>query len=127
MKLVTLKTANEVNLGDVKVEFVKEDTTLKEVILTTKAGEVFIIKHGESYSSSVRVLRRQEFDTKEVYRLTGSFCGVKVCEDYESEREADRRGEELALKDANAELKVKKTTVKVDDSGVPLASEDIPF
>ena len=130
MKLKQIKTARELKLPGIRVEFVKEENKLVELIIRPEGEEVsYSVRPGESYNQSIRVYERRDFETKTVHRLKGTFMGLKVHEDFDTPEEASRRADELTIKDCNAELIVVPVEVKVDESGepVPGLDSDIPF
>lgn len=130
MKLKQVNTVRELKLPGIRVEFVKEESKLVEVILSPEGEEVsYSIRPGESYTNAVRVYERREFETKTVHRLKGTFMGLKVHEDFDTPEAASRRADELKDKDYNADLSVSPVDIRVDESGepVPGLDSDIPF
>lgn len=126
MKLKEIKTAREVLLPGIRVEFVIEGTALKEVILQPEGEEVsYAIKSGENYTSTIKLFERLEYETKTVTRLSGTFMGLKVQEDFDNIGEANRRIDELGAVAATDGLMVKPAQVKVDETGFPLSNSDI--
>lgn len=130
MKLKAITTAREVVLPGIRVEFVTEGTSLKEMILSPENDDrSYSVRPVDTYSATLKVFQRLEFETKTVYRLKGVFMGLKVHEDHDTESKALQRRLELDLKDTDAILEVVQVEIRVDDSGepVPGLDNDIPF
>lgn len=129
MKLVQIKTARELKLPGTYVEFVTEGDALKEIILRPEGEpESYSIKPGTSYSDTVRVFIRREFEVKDQWRLTGTLRGLKVQQDFDTEKEAQQ-----ALNENQDGMKggaIKPVQVRVDEAGEPVGpapGDDIPF
>lgn len=129
MKLVQIKTARELKLPGTHVEFVTEGDALKEIILRPEGEpESYSVKPGTSYSDTVRVFIRREFEVKEQWRLTGTLRGLKVQQDFDTEKEAQQALNEN--QDGMKDGAIKPVQVRVDEAGEPLpvpAADDIPF
>ena len=92
MKLVEIKSVNEVTLPGVRVEFVTEGTLLKEVIFRPEGSEdSWSIRPGPAYQESLKVFRRSMFETVERFRLSGTVLGVRVQEDFDTRNEAESK------------------------------------
>jgi len=126
MKLVSIKSVNEIHLPSVRVEFEKENDTIVGVQLTNENGDAFFIRGAESYARSVKIFRRQDFETKQVHRLQGTVLGIKVSEDFDNEYDASTRRDSILARDPSAELAIVEQTIKVDDAGHAVET-DIPF
>lgn len=109
MRYRTVKSANEIGLNDVRVEFEFHDKNLRSVRITDKNGKFFIVQAGESYSNSVKVLVEEPFDQVDRWKVEGSVVGIPVSEYFEYEHEADDRVREIAraTEDSNSVTKVK--------------------
>lgn len=132
MKLVQIKTARELKLPGTHIEFVTEGDSLKEVIFRPEGEEeTYSIKPGTSYSDTVRVFLRREYEVKEVHRVTGNFFDVNVSQDFDTPKEASDKVNSMTSRDANAELKITPVKVRVDEAGEPIKNaplnDDIPF
>lgn len=130
MKLVQIKTARELKLPGIHVEFVTEGDTLKEVILRPEGEpESYAIRHPGSYSNAINVFVRREFEIKERFRLSGTLFDIKVIQDFDDKGEAERKRDSMLNRDASADLKVELVQVRVDEAGEPVAhlNDDIPF
>lgn len=129
MKLVKIKTARELKLPGTSVEFVTEGDNLKEVILRPEGEpESFSIKMGHAYSDTVKVFIRREFEVKEQWRLTGTLRGLRVSQDFDTEREAQQALNEN--QDGMKDGAIKPVQVRVDEAGEPVwpaPGDDIPF
>ena len=127
MRLVSIKSPNELKLAGINVEFEKEDSTLQGVKLTTEAGDIFVIRSTESYSRSVKVLKRQDYETVTKHCLKGQVLSIPILEYFEHHHEASARKSDLELKDSSSELEISEVEVKVDDDGKPVKDDVIPF
>ena len=129
MKLVQIKTARELKLPGTSVEFVTEGDSLKEVILRPEGEpESYSIKVANTYSDSVKVFIRREFEVKEQWRLTGTLRGLKVQQDFDTEKEAQQALNEN--QDVMKDGAIKPVQVRVDEAGEPVGPadhDDIPF
>lgn len=129
MQLIQLKSASEIRLPGVSVEFISEDKTLKEVILRTKDNpDGYTIRPGSSYSESVRVFRRQMHETKKVWRVSGTIFGMDVSKDHDDEAAANRHRIELTNQTGNP-IKVEEVEIRVMDTSdpAPASGDGIPF
>lgn len=128
MKLVLIKTARELKLPGVHVEFVTEGDVLKELILRPEGEpESYCVRSGETYSSSIKVFIRREFEMKERFRLSGTMHGIKFQQDYDSQGEAESAKRQLP---ASGEYEINPVKVRVDEAGEPVGpapGDDIPF
>lgn len=131
MKLVSIKSPSEMTLPGVHVALEKENDTVVGILLTNEKGDTFCIRGAESYSRSIKIFRRQDFETKKVHRLQGTVLGIKVSEDFDEEYDATSRRDKILAKDASAELAIVECTIKVDDAGNAIESNasdsEIPF
>ena len=129
MKLVEIKAAKGLKLPGIRVEFVTEGTSIKEVILRPEEGETsFLIKAGASYAECLKLFERVQFENKTVHRVKGTLLGLAVQQDFDTPEAASKRIDELMDQDANADLTVAPATVLVDEVGEPVAGvDDIPF
>lgn len=129
MKLVQIKTARELKLPGTHVEFVTEGDTLKEIIFRPEGEEEsYAIRKGGTYTDEIKAFVRREFEVKEVWRLTGTFTGVNVFQDYDDETEANHQM--VSLNARGGDLKVTPVKVRVDEAGEPVGpapGDDIPF
>lgn len=128
MKLERMKTASQVKLPGINIEFVTEDRTLTEIILRPEGSEAsYSVRNGGGYSSSLVIFSRCLYDTKEVFRLAGTYQGLRVSEDFDEETEALDKLSRLVSEDPKAKLTVEKVKARVDEAGEVVASSDIPF
>lgn len=130
MKLKQINTAREVVLPGIRVELVTEGTNIKELILSPENDDrSYSVRPADTYSATLKLYQRLEFETKTVYRLKGVFMGLKVHEDHDTESKAIQRRSELDVKDIDALLEIVPVEIRVDESGepVPGLDNDIPF
>lgn len=128
MHLSPIKTASELKLNGVAVEFNTEGDSVKEIILSAH-GQRFIVKPSESYSSAIKIFRADKFKMEKRHVLAGEFCGLTVNEAFDLKYDADTRKSELGQKGDTSGLTITEKEVPVD-AGVavkPAAELDMPF
>lgn len=118
MKLQTIKTQNDVNLAGVRTEFLYEDTSLRGVRITDKFGRTVIIKSGDTYSQTVKVLESNPYTEADRHRVEAVIGGKLLTWDFEQSYDADTKAREIGqeLSNDNA-AKVSKVRVLVDENG----------
>lgn len=128
MHLTPIKSASELKLNGVAVEFTTEGASVKEVILTAH-GQRFVLKAGESYSNQINVFRADRFKMEKRHVLAGDFCGISVNEVFEDKFSANDRKSELGQKGDASGLTVTEKEVPIDVSATSqtVASNDVPF
>ena len=127
MHLNPIKSASELKLNGVAVEFTTEGNDVKEVILTAH-GQRFVLKAGEAYSNKINVFRADKFKMEKRHVLSGDFCGLKVNEVFEDSYSAKNRKTELSENGDTKDLTITEKEVPIDASAVVIpASEQIPF
>jgi hypothetical protein len=127
MHLNPIKTASELKLNGVAVEFTTEGNDVKEVILTAH-GQRFVMKPGEGYSNKIQIFRADKFKMEKRHVLSGEFCGVKVNEIFEDSYGAKNRKTELSEKGEVSGLTITEKEVPIDASAVVIpASDQVPF
>lgn len=128
MHLNPIKTASELKLNGVSVEFTTEGDSLKELTLTAH-GQRFIVKPGETYSNVLKVFRADKFKMETRHVLSGEFCGINVNETFEDKFSANERKSALGQKGDASGLTVTEKEVPVDVSAVKPAAidSDMPF
>lgn len=128
MKLREIKTARELKLPGIRVEFVTEGTSLKEVILRPEEGDTsYLVKPGASYADCLKAYERIQFETKTVHRVSGTLLGGGFQQDFDTPEAASKRIDELRDQDPHLDLGVQPVNVIVDEAGEPVATDDIPF
>ena len=129
MKLVQIKTSRELKLPGTHVEFVTEGDTLKEIIFRPEGEEEsYAIRNPGNYSNALNVFSRREFEVKDQWRLTGTLRGLKVQQDFDTEKEAQQALNEN--QDGMKDGVIKPVKVRVDEAGEPVGpapGDDIPF
>lgn len=94
MELNKAKSAADVKLEGLLVEFERHDGNLKAVLLTDASGRRVKIAVDSYYSMDVLIPSPPKKVTK--FRLTGEVLGMKLEELYETKPPAQRRRIELA-------------------------------
>lgn len=130
MNFQTIKALSEVKLQGVKIEWTREDKGVKEVRISDDAGGLLVIKSGNSYSETVKLLV-PAIEEADRYALVGTFLGLTpVREVFEDEHEAKSRLDEFRAKSGYTDdhgLKIEKVRVRIDDSGAATVASDLPF
>ncbi len=129
MHLTPIKSATELKLNGVAVEFNTEGDSVKEIVLSSH-GQRFVLKPGESYSQAIKIFRADKFKMEKRHVLGGEFVGLTVDEAFESKFDAEQRKNELARKGDASGLTITEKEVPVD-AGVAVkaatADLDMPF
>ena len=125
MHLNPIKSASELKLNGVSVEFTTEGNDVKEVILTAH-GQRFVLKPGESYSNKIQIFRADKFKMEKRHVLSGEFYGVKVNEIFEDGYSAKNRKTELGEKGDASGLTIAEKEIPIDVSAV-LTANDLTF
>jgi hypothetical protein len=130
MKWQSTKSSDQVSLAGVKVEFVKEDASITELIIRDSRGGVIRVKKGEAYSSNINVLVPAPPEKKKVFVLAGRFQDVvDIRETFGSDSDARDRLRELQRAGGVSDLKVEPEEIEVTEPIVAAtpALEEIPF
>lgn len=121
VNFVSVKTLSEIKLEGVTVDWVKEDKTVKEVIVRDTKGNQIQIKVGATYSDALKILVHQPFEEVNRFVLEGTFLGLSPVEEFfENEWEAKAKLEEYSGRAAYGSevgLKVTPVKVRVDEDG----------
>ncbi len=129
MNLTKLKSASEMKLPGISVEFVQESGSLTEVILKAPGSEGYSIR---LTSYSMAAWARSSYEEKEVYRLTGNAFGIEVNKDFDDHPSALRQKEALEMRapegSPDVKLTIEKIKVKVlENAPAKTEDNDIPF
>lgn len=137
MNLVSVKSLSEVALHGVKIDWTKEDKTIKEIRLHDGNGGRVVIKLGESYTNSLKVMVPQPFEEADRYLLAGDLAGLTtVREFFDDKYSAENKLSDYAEKVRGEHgLTVKKVKVMINEAGdvvdeakpSPAAEGDISF
>lgn len=121
MNLISVKSLNDIRLSGVTFDWVKEDKSIKEVIVRDVDGAAVHLRIGESYSNSIKVLIPQPLETVDRFLLEGKFLGLTPVKDvFEHEHEANdklREYSDAAGYGRDVGLTVKKIKAKVTEDG----------
>lgn len=119
MNLISAKAISELHLNGVKIEWVKEDKTVKELRLHDGNGGRIVVRAG-SYGDTLKVMIPQPYEEDDRYLLSGRFLDVvDIREYFTSEYEANDKLREYERKAGSNEsgLSVEKIRVKINDAG----------
>ena len=134
MNLVSVKALSELNLHGVKIDWTKEDKSIKEIRFHDGNGGRISIRIGE-YGQSLKVMIQQPHEEVERYLLSGDLAGLtKVSEYFEDKYSAENKLSDYAEKvRGDHGLTISKIMVKIDDTGLvvdpaaKITDDDIPF
>jgi hypothetical protein len=115
--LATAKSASEVKLKGIKVEFITVDKCLRGIVFSDGKNSV-TIQRKDAYSDQVAALVPQPYETVDRYSLSGTFGSlVPISEYFEHEYEATERKRAYEAEASSSELTITKTAVFINESG----------
>jgi len=127
MNLISVKTAADIKLNGVGIEFEKNDSAIVGVKITGTDGNFIVIKATNSYSASIAVMIKEPPKMEDKFLLSGTFAGVSIKQTFEDRHEA-----EAALRKFNddGDLTITPVQVPLVEDISPVAgthADDVPF
>ena len=129
--LISVKSLNELHLNGVKIDWVKEDASVKEVRFHDGNGGRLVIRVGD-YGSTLKVMVCKPHEEVDRWRLHGKLADLAdISEHFDDEYQAQERLREFESKvRCESGLTISKVKVKVNDGGEVVNSttdDDIQF
>ena len=125
MNLVQLKTAKELVLKGLNVEFVTQGDTLVNVRLSD-ATNTYVILNPNSYSSNLSVFREEAFKTEKKFVVEGKLDGFEVSKVFDAKFDAEQFVRDMDTEKAKL-LTISEKQVKIDVTLKASQSDEIPF
>ncbi len=115
MKLISIKSASEIQLAGIKAEFVTVNKSNRILMLTDVNGRKVNITRLNSYDETIDVQVTAPPTTEEKWQVLGDMAGVPVCETFDDEHKATRRKNDLVEACHAADLRVEPFQAVVEE------------